>query len=314
VFHYAQTLFEGIKAFRLANGNPAIFRLDHHMARLNRSARRLHMPQVDERFLADAIKQLVRVDADQLPSNPGTLYLRPVMFGVEPLLKVSTSREFKLVTLAMIAGPYFKGTDGRSPGSVKVFVSRSVCRTAPGGTGNVKAGANYAGTLQITAWAATQFGCHQVLFLDARERKYVEEMGGMNILFVRDGQLVTPSLAKGTILAGITRDCVRVIAENELKIPFVEEDISLAEVIEGLKSGRISEAIACGTAASVTSIGSFFVEPESGLDSESPAAEQVERVDAPSPLPGPITNELFKRIRAIQFGEAPDLHDWIHPA
>jgi branched-chain amino acid aminotransferase len=310
VFHYAQEIFEGIKAFRQANGDVAIFRLDRHVARFNRSARRLQMPPVDEAFFAEAIKALVRVEANQVPPSPGSLYIRPVLFGVERLLKVSTSREFKLVVLAMVAGPYFKGTTGRDPGSVKVFVSRSVCRTAPGGLGSIKAGANYAGTLPVTAWAAEHLGCGQVLFLDARERKYVEEMGGMNILFVRDGQLVTPPLTKGTILDGVTRDCVRVIAENELRVPFVEDDLALADLLKGLRTGTITEAIACGTAASVTGIGSFLVERDLEKASKD---EQVEVVASPSPVPGPITSRLFRSIRAIQYGEAPDPYGWMHP-
>lgn len=305
VFHYSQSLIEGLKAFRQQNGDVVLFRPIDNARRLNKSARRLDMPEIDESYFVQALSQLVDVDRDHVLPSPASLYLRPTMFGSEPLVKLASSSKFIFFVIGAVTGPYFKGTSGRDPGSLKVFVSRTVARASAGGTGHIKAGANYAITLQVTSSVAKEFGCHQVLFLDAKTQQNIEEMGGMNIFFVRDGKLITPRLDHDTILEGVTRDSVKTIAREELRMPVLEEDLSIDEMLADFESGRISEAIACGTAASVASIGEFCVE-----NPENPRAPKSIR--AAGPIPGPVTTQLFKRLRGIQYGESPDPYGWVH--
>lgn len=297
VFHYAQTVFEGLKAFRQVNGDIVMFRPEMNARRMRASCERLAMPPVPEAFFLEACRRLVEIEYEQVPPQPGALYIRPTMFGITPYIKVSPSTEYLFYVLTAVVGPYFKGTTGRDPGSIRVLVSRSVTRASKGGMGHVKAGANYAGTLEITK-RARELSCGQVLFLDAKYDSRVEEMGGMNVMFVNDGTLVTPPLG-GSILPGVTRDSLLVLA-REMGIPVLEEAPDIDNVIEGIKSGRVTEAMACGTAAVVTGIGEFVFE-----DGRSVALRH--------PTPGPVTLALFKRLRAIQYGEAPDDHGWIVP-
>jgi branched-chain amino acid aminotransferase len=295
VFHYAQTIFEGLKAFRQADGGIVLFRPEMNARRMAASCERLAMPRLPEELFMEACRRMVEVEHAQVPPQPGALYLRPTMFGVTPYVKVSPSTEYLFYVLTAVVGPYFKGTTGRDPGSVKVLVARSVTRASKGGMGHVKAGANYAGTLEITM-RAREFGCGQVLFLDAKHDSRIEEMGGMNVMFVDGGALVTPPLG-GSILPGVTRDSLLVLA-REMGIPVREEAPEIDSIIAGIESGRVSEAMACGTAAVVTGIGQFVFE-----DGRTVALKHA--------TPGPITLELFKRLRAIQYGEVPDTHGWI---
>ena len=296
VFHYAQEVFEGLKAFRQTSGNIVLFRPEMNARRMNQSARRLAMPDIPEDVFLEAVSRLVEVERDNVPPSPGCLYIRPTMIGIQPLVKVAAANEYLFFILTLVTGPYFKGTSGRDPGAVDVFVAQSVTRASPGGMGAVKAGANYAGTLNITAKAVKEFGCGQVLFLDARNGQLIEEMGGMNVGFVVDGCLVTPPLS-GTILPGVTRDSLLTICKD-LGIPTRVEPIEIEQLVAGLTSGRVTEAFACGTAAVVTGIRSFKF-------------EDGRVVQVPGQTPGPVSQALFDRLRAIQYGDYPDRYGWV---
>jgi branched-chain amino acid aminotransferase len=294
VFHYGQAIFEGLKAYRHPGDRLALFRPEMNARRFDLSADRMGMPAVGEELFLEAIHRLVDVDRGFIPNPPGTLYIRPTMIGTEPMLGVRSSTEFIFYVLTLPSGAYFKEM-GSGTGTVRVFVEQSTSRAAPGGTGAVKAAANYAVTLKSIR-EAKQKGCSQVLFLDAVRRQRVEELGGMNVFFVRDGELITPTL-NGTILPGVTRDSLLVLGPS-LGVPARELDIDIDQVIAELDSGRITEAIACGTAATVVGISELVF-----------ADGSVHRV-ADGNL-GPITKRLFDQIQAIQFGAAPDRFGWV---
>jgi branched-chain amino acid aminotransferase len=300
VLHYAQTIFEGMKAYRQKSGDIVLFRPEMNIARMNMSARRMQMPEISPDFFLKAIKALVGTEANQVPELPGTLYIRPTMIGTAPQVKVAASKEYLFYILTLVSGPYFLGTSGRDPGAVSVYVALDKSRSCYGGTGGIKAGANYAGTLETTS-KAYALKCGQVLFLEARDVPYrerrVEEMGGMNVCFIKNGALYTPKL-HGTILPGVTRDSLVQIARAR-GIEVHEEDIPFGWVEDGLADGSITEAFACGTAAVVTGIKSFHFDDGRDL--------------APSSaVPGPITQQLFDAIVGIQFGDAPDEFGWLH--
>jgi branched-chain amino acid aminotransferase len=294
VFHYAQTVFEGMKAFRQDDGGVVVFRPEMNAKRFQQSAARLSIPEIDEGFFLDAVDALVENERHFLPAAPGCLYIRPTVMGVDACLGVKSASEFIFFILTLPSGLYFRGT-GEGQGAIDVLVSQSVVRTAPGAMGNVKAGANYAGTLKITEEAKAG-GCSQVLFLDAQHHRYIEEMGGMNIMFVQNGRLRTPPLT-GTILPGVTRDSLLVLAQ-EYGIDTSEEPITIEEVIDGLKAGSISEMFACGTAAVVIGIGSLRFEDGSIVR---PAGG----------CPGPVTTQLYETLVDIQYGRSVDRHGWL---
>jgi branched-chain amino acid aminotransferase len=296
VFHYAQAIFEGLKAFEQPDGSVALFRPEMNARRFNASARRMAMPCVDEELFLDAASGLVQTDRASIPPYPGSLYIRPAMIATEACLGVKSSSEFTFFILTLPAGLYFPEV-ASGAGAIEVLVSESVVRAAPGGTGNVKAAANYAVTLQILSQAKS-LNCPQVLFLDTSPSRHVEEMGGMNVMFIEDGALVTPPLTQ-TILAGVTRDTVLHLA-REMQLSVREHAYGLEEMADGLKIGRISEAIACGTAAVVTGIRAFHFENGTVL----PVGKTS---------PGPITNALFNRLQDIQYGRVPDKYGWVVP-
>lgn len=296
VFHYAQAIFEGLKGYRRADGQITLFRPEMNARRMNASAARMDMPDVDESLFLDAIERLVDLERDWVPPAPGTLYIRPAMIGTEPCLGVRGSTDFIFFILTLPTGAYFKGTSVGTC-AVRVLVSESVARAAPGGTGNVKAAANYAVSLK-TVNEAHKAGCGQVLFLDARGTRNVEELGGMNVLFAVDGKLVTPPL-NDTTLAGVTRDSIVRMAPD-LGLTVQERPITIDEVVSGIKNGRVTEAMACGTAAVVASIGSFKFENGTELKVGDGGV-------------GPVASLLFDRLQKIQFGEAPDPYGWIRP-
>lgn len=296
VFHYAQAIFEGLKGYRRADGEITLFRPEMNARRFNASAARMDMPQVDEDLFLEAAERLVDLERNFVPPAPGTLYIRPAMIGTEPCLGVKGSTEFICFILTLPTGAYFKGTRAGTS-AIRVLVSESAARAAHGGTGTVKAAANYAVTLK-TVNQAHKLGCGQVLFLDARGERRVEEMGGMNIFFVLDGKLVTPPL-NDTILAGITRDSILRMA-GDLGLAAQERAITIDEVVAGIKSGRLTEAMACGTAAVVATIGAFQFEDRSTLEV---GGGKV----------GPVASLLFERLTAIQYGTAPDPYGWVRP-
>jgi branched-chain amino acid aminotransferase len=291
VLHYAQEIFEGLKAYRADGGGVTLFRADSNARRFRASAQRMAMAELPERVFLDSLKALVDIDHEWVPDGPeGSLYLRPFMFASEVFLGVKPSSEYLYVLIASPVGPYFKG--GVSP--VAVWVSSEYTRAAPGGTGAAKCGGNYATSLVAQA-EAIEHGCDQVVFLDAVERTYVDELGGMNIFFVfDDGSLVTPPL--GTILPGITRDAVITLA-GEHGHQVREEPYSFEQWRTDAATGRLREVFACGTAAVLTPIGTVrssggeFVVGDGGT--------------------GAVTARLRETLVDIQRGRAADPHGWI---
>jgi branched-chain amino acid aminotransferase len=290
VFHYGQEIFEGLKAFRHDDGSIHIFRPDRNANRLNASARRMSMPEVPADVQLAAIRMLADRDRDWVPPAPGALYIRPAMIATEEALGVQTSRRYLYFVITGPTGPYFR--TGR--GAVRIMVARDWVRAAPGGTGAAKTGGNYASSLLATA-VAREKGCQQVLWLDAVERRHVEEVGAMNLMFVFDG-VVTTAPASGTILPGITRESIAVLS-RELKMPFVERCIHIEEVLNGLETGDCTEIFGCGTAAVVSAVGEL-------LD-----GDRLYRVGDGNE--GPVAKLLRETLTGIQFGVVPDTHAWL---
>jgi branched-chain amino acid aminotransferase len=292
VLHYAQEIFEGLKAYRTADGGTALFRPDRNAHRFNCSAERLAMPHIPEDTFIQAIRELVLADGDWFPSvEGGALYLRPFMFASEPFLGVRPAKEYKFIVIASPAGNYFKS----GAPAVSIWVSSDYTRAAPGGTGAAKCGGNYAASLVPQAEAMAH-GHDQVVFLDARERKYIEELGGMNLFFVfEDGSMITPPLG-GTILPGITRDSLITLAREE-GLSVHEQRYSIDEWRDDSRSGKLVETFACGTAAVVTPVGHV-----AGHDGEFTIG---------SGGPGQLTTKLREKLVGIQRGTIPDTHGWV---
>jgi branched-chain amino acid aminotransferase len=293
VLHYAQEIFEGLKAYRTADGGITMFRPDANSARFRASAARLAMAQLPDELFLGSLEELIRIDREWVPTDPeGSLYLRPFMFASEVFLGVKPSAEYLYCLIASPVGSYFSG----APKTVSLWVSQDYTRAAPGGTGAAKCGGNYAASLLPQA-EAIENGCDQVVFLDAAQRRYVEELGGMNIFFAYDGELVTPPLS-GSILPGITRDAVMTLA-REQGLSVVERPYSMDEWRADVASGALREAFACGTAAVITPVGAV----------KSPDfAFQVG-----DGQPGPVAMGLRQRLVDIQRGRAEDRHGWVHP-
>jgi branched-chain amino acid aminotransferase len=293
VLHYAQEVFEGMKAYRGADGGVVLFRPEENAKRLARSAQRMAIPQVPTELFLEAIEELVRLDQGWISSAEGaSLYLRPFIFATEAFLGVRASREFVFCVIASPAGAYFSG--GQKP--ITVWVSSDYVRAAKGGTGAAKCGGNYAGGLLPQA-RATANGCDQIVFLDAAEHKWIEELGGMNIFFVtEDGKLFTPPLS-GTILEGITRASIlKLAAEQGLVVE--ETPYSYEQWKSDATSGRLTEAFACGTAAVVVPIGT--VRNEDGDFSIGGGGL------------GPVTKSLYERLVKLQRGVGADPHSWLY--
>ena len=292
VLHYAQEIFEGMKAYKQAGGALALFRPEQNAQRFNKSAARMAMPDLPEELFLESIRLLVGKDRDWVPSDPdGSLYLRPFMFASEAFLGVRPARQYKYVLIASPVGPYFKG--GAKP--VKIWVSRDYVRAAPGGTGAAKTGGNYAASLVPQAESIAQ-GCDQVVFLDAVEKKWIEELGGMNLFFVfDDGSVVTPPLT-GTILPGITRDSLIALMQEE-GLAVREEAYSIDQWRADASSGRLLETMACGTAAVVTPVGTV-----SSHDGDFTIG---------SGGTGQITSKMRERLTGIQKGTIRDVHGWV---
>ncbi|MCG5479959.1 branched-chain amino acid aminotransferase [Sinorhizobium alkalisoli] len=292
VFHYAQEIFEGMKAYRLPDGGAALFRPDANARRFRNSALRLAMAPLPEEMFVESVRELVRVDRDWIPSADGSaLYLRPFMIATEVLLGVKPSAEYIYCVIASSVGSYFKG----GAPAVTLWVSENYTRAAPGGTGEAKCGGNYAASLAAQA-EATREGCEQVIFLDAVERRFVEELGGMNVFFVfNDGSLQTPPLT-GTILPGITRDSLITLARDR-GLTVREEPYAIEQWQADAQSGRLTEAFACGTAAVVTPIGRVKGRKHSFTIGDGGA--------------GPVAGKLKAALLDIQNGRAPDPHGWV---
>ncbi|MEK0086392.1 branched-chain amino acid aminotransferase [Corynebacterium sp. KPL4072] len=297
VFHYGQAIFEGIKAYRQPDDSIATFRPDHNAQRFINSAERLAMPELPQEEFIESLRQLVEVDKNWVPEAGGeaALYLRPFMISTEVSLGVHPAKSYRYVLIASPAGSYFSG--GIKP--VSVWLSTDYVRAAPGGTGAAKFAGNYAGSLLAQA-QADEKGCDQVVWLDAIERRYIEEMGGMNLMFVygsgENVEIVTPELS-GSLLPGITRESLLQVAQD-LGYKVTERRITAEEWQRDAESGAMSEAFACGTAAVITPVGHVLGDS---------ADFQVNGNEA-----GEITMTLRERLTGIQRGAVEDTHGWLH--
>jgi branched-chain amino acid aminotransferase len=292
VLHYAQEIFEGLKAYRHADGSVWTFRPDKNAARFARSARRLALPELRAEDFVGSIEALVAADAAWVPSNgEQSLYLRPFMFASEAFLGVRAAKRVTYCCIASPAGAYFSG--GVRP--VRIWISTTYTRAAPGGTGEAKCGGNYAASL-IAQQEAAEHGCDQVMFADAADHAWLEELGGMNVYLVTsDHQLITPEL-NGSILEGVTRDSILTMAADFGLTP-VERRIEITELLDGLRSGSVVEVFACGTAAVITPIGSLMT----GEDTYTVGSGET----------GETTTALRAALLDLQYGRAPDPHGWL---
>ena len=292
VLHYAQEIFEGLKAYRLADGTMALFRPEQNARRFQRSAKRLAMPELPEEMFLQACRQLVQVDKDWFPPvDGGSIYLRPFMIASEVFLGVKPSAEYLFMVIASSAGNYFKS----GAPAISIWVSEQYTRAARGGTGAAKCGGNYAASLVAQSEAIRQ-GCDQVVFLDAAEHRWVEELGGMNLFFLfDDGSLLTPP-ADGTILEGITRDSVLTLARAQ-GLNVREERYAMDQWRADAESGRLVEVFACGTAAVVTPVGT--VKSTQGDFTIGAGGA------------GQMTQQIRTKLVDIQRGAAVDTHGWV---
>jgi len=296
--HYGQVAFEGLKAHRRVDGSMVVFRPYEHARRFQTSTRRLAMPELPVDIFMDAVSQLVAADHEWLSDDPAhSLYLRPIMFASDHSLMLRPSTEYRFLLMAFVAGGFF----GDHVDTVSVLISRDYCRAMPGGTGNVKVAGNYAPSF-LAQQQAQEAGCQQVVWLDAIERHWIEEMGGMNLFFVRDTgtgyEVGTPELT-GSLLPGVTRDTLLTIAER-LGYRAREMRISVDQWRQESIEGRITEVFACGTAAVVTPV-SAVRDPLGGDWTVGDGQ------------PGPVTMTLRRALMDVHHGLVPDPDGWLHP-
>ena len=290
ILHYAQAIFEGLKAYHGVDGKIRLFRPDMNAQRLNASAERLCMPTIDPSFFIEAVKTLVKLEKDWVPQAEGaSLYIRPTMIATEPALGVRPALEYLFFIITSPVGAYYK--EGFNP--VKIMVTDKYVRAVPGGVGHTKAAANYAASLKAAQEAQAQ-GYSQVLWLDAKERRFVEEVGTMNIFFHFKEALVTPPLS-GSILPGVTRNSVIHLA-REWGIETQERPITIDEVLEGLEKGELLEIFGTGTAAVISPVGLLHYK---GKD------YTINRGKT-----GPLGKRFFQEITGIQYGTRPDPWSW----
>ncbi len=292
--HYGQADFEGMKAYRTASGRIQLFRPDRNMARLNVSNDRLCIPKIDEAFGIEAVKTLVKVDEDWVPHSDGTsLYIRPYVFAVDPMLGVHPAKHLIFAIIMSPVGAYYAA--GLAP--VKIYVEENYVRAVTGGTGFTKAAANYAISLKAQDEAEKQ-GYAQVLWLDGVHRKYIDEVGAMNVFFVVDGEVITPSLDRGSILSGITRmSCIELLKSMNYKI--TERDIEIDELVKAYDEGKFDEAFGTGTAAVISPVG------------ELKYGGKVMKIN--NGEIGPISQKLYDTLTGIQWGKIEDTHHWTVP-
>ncbi len=288
--HYGQEIFEGLKAYRGKNGEIYLFRPAENIKRMAASAERMCMPPMDEEIFLNALKKLVILEQDWIPRGAGTsMYIRPTMIATEPALGVHSASEYLFFIVVGPVGAYYP--QGFSP--TKMYVSEEYVRATRGGTGNIKAAINYASSLYASR-IATKMGYTQVLWLDALEKKYIEEVGTSNIFFVIGDELITPPLA-GTILPGVTRDSVIKLA-GYLGTKVMERPISIQEVISASENGSLKEAFASGTAAIVSPVGQLYFRNKEYLINGGQT--------------GPLAEKLYNEILQIQYGLKEDPFGW----
>ena len=291
VFHCGQMIFDGTKAYPRPDGNLNLFRVDQNAKRFNKSAQRMAMPEIDLDEHVEAITELVRLEHAWAPKQEGAaLYIRPVMIATENTLEVRASRTFLHYIILSPVAPYFAG--GFKP--VSVYASNDYARTVRGGTGEAKTPGNYAGSIAGTEEAIAA-GYQQVLWLDAVERRYIDEVGAMNIAFVYEGKQIRTPMLSGAILHGITRDSLLRLAPD-LGFPVHEDRLDINEIIRDIESGKITEAFAMGTGAVIAPVGRLGY---AGRDHVLSGGE-----------PGPVARTLFKSLCDIQYGRTADPYGW----
>jgi len=291
VFHYAQEIFEGQKAYKWKDGSVVMFRPENNIKRFNISASKMCMPAIDEKLFMEALETLLWADKEWIPQGEGqSLYVRAAMIAVDPVLGVRAGSQYKFFIINSPAGCYFP--EGFNP--IKIWASDTFVRTVPGGVGEAKTGANYAASLRGTM-EAREKGCSQTLWLDGQEKKYIEEISTMNVFFVENGKLITPKLTGG-ILHGITRDSVIVVA-RDLGYSVEERQVSITDFCEGIKSGKITEFFGCGTACVISPVGEIIYKDKSYVINNSKT--------------GKITQHIYDTITGIQYGKIKDKFGWI---
>ena len=287
VLHYGQSFFEGLKAYKHVDGKVALFRPYKNAERFNRSAERLCMPALPEEIFVQSIAALVDLDKDWIPTKEGqSLYIRPFMFATDPYLGVTPSSTYKFIVLTGPAGAYFSK-------NLNVKVETKYSRASEGGFGYAKAAGNYAGSL-FPAEEALKEGFDQLIWTDAKDHTYIEELGAANVMFIKDGTLITPS-TRDTVLKGITRDTVLTLA-REWGVPIEERRVSVAEVVEGIKEGKVTEAFGVGTAATIAPIASISFEGQA--------------YNLPDPAQAEFSNRALKALNEIRYGLTEDTFDW----
>ncbi|HVW12949.1 MAG TPA: branched-chain amino acid aminotransferase [Mucilaginibacter sp.] len=286
--HYGQAFFEGIKAYKHADGTVSVFRPDKNAVRFNKSAERLCMPQLPEDIFIQSIATLVDLEREWIPAKPNhSLYIRPVMFATDPFLGVAPSATYKYIVLTCPVGPYFSKT-------LRVKIEDQYTRAVEGGFGYAKAAGNYGGAM-LPAKKAVEEGFDQLIWTDGKEHAYIEEMGSANVMFVLDGKLITPSLDTRTILDGVTRDTVIAIARDQ-GFPVEERRVSVAEIVEGARNGKLTDAFGAGTAATIAPVGSISYEGEEYFLSDPKTRE--------------FSQKVLNTLDAIRYGNAEDKHGW----
>ena len=293
VFHYGQEMFEGLKAYKTKEGKVQLFRPDMNAKRTNNTNKRMCIPQIDEQMYIDAIKELVAVDKDWIPQKPDTaLYIRPFIIGTDKFLGVAASNTYKFIIILSPVGPYYES--GRAP--TRIYVENEFVRSAPGGTGYAKIGGNYASAM-IAEQKAHDMGYDQVLWLDAKEGKYVEEIGTSNAFFKIDGELYTAPL-EGTILPGITRDSmITVMKDWGYKVNEVR--FTIEDVFKASEEGRLEEVFATGTAAVISPVGELYWNDKHIVINNNEIGE--------------LSQKLYDELYGIQTGEKADTRGWIVP-
>lgn len=291
VFHYAQEMFEGLKAYRTPDGSVQLFRPEKNIERMNRTNDRLCIPEIDPSDALDAIRALVAVDEEWVPSLPGTsLYIRPFIIATDVQLGVHPSKTYLFIIILSPVGSYYK--EGINP--VKIYVEREYVRAVRGGTGFAKVGGNYANSL-IGQRKAESLGYAQVLWLDGVEHKYIDEVGAMNVFFVIDGKVITPTLESGSILPGVTRaSCIELL--RSLGYTVEERRLSIDEVVDAYHAGKLDEAFGTGTAAVISPIGMLDNTDEKLIVNEGKI--------------GKIAQTLYNTLTGIQWGILPDTFGW----
>lgn len=293
VLHYAQMMFEGMKAYKTASGDVLLFRPEMNARRLNRTNERICMPQMDEELFVAAVKATVHEDKDWVPDAPFTsLYIRPFIIADDPALGVKSAHHFRFMIILCPSGPYYAANRGKLS-TTRIFVEDEYIRAAHGGTGYAKVGGNYAGSLRASQ-KAYACDCNDVLWLDAHEHKYIEEVGSSNAFFVIGDEVITAPLA-GTILPGITRDSVLTLL-REWGVPATERKLSIDEVVAAAKEGALKEAFASGTAAVISPMGTLrYLGEEYVINNREVGA---------------LSQKIYDTITGIQTGKLPDTRGW----